>query len=133
MYKSKNHSKYSLKVHLVFVVKYRKKLLVDEVVVRKLKYKLSEIATRSNFRIEIMETDKNHIHLLIDYEPKVSIVQIVRRLKQESTAFLWKNFEGLLKKEFWKESTFWSDGYFVCSIGEGASYETIKKYIREQG
>ena len=133
MYKSKNHSKYSLKVHLVFVVKYRKKLLVDEVVVRKLKYKLSEIATRSNFRIEIMEIDKDHIHLLIDYEPKVSIVQIVRRLKQESTAFLWKNFEGLLKKEFWKERTFWSDGYFVCSIGEGASYETIKKYVREQG
>ena len=113
-------------------MKYRKKLLVDEVVVRKLKYKLSEIATRSNFRIEIMETDKNHIHLLIDYEPKVYVVQIVRRLKQESTAFLWKNFEGLLKKEFWKERTFWSDGYFVCSIGEGASYETIKKYIREQ-
>lgn len=71
MYKSKNHSKYSLKVHIVFVVKYRKKI--------------QQIADRSGFDIELMETDKDHIHLLIDYEPKVSILQIVRRLKQETT------------------------------------------------
>lgn len=39
---------------------------------------------------------------------------------------------GNLKKEFWKEHTFWSDGYFVCSIGE-ANPETIRKYIENQG
>ena len=62
----------------------------------------------------------------------MSILQIVRRLKQESTYDLWKVHEQELKKHFWKERTFWSDGYFVCSIGEGASYETIQEYIRSQ-
>lgn len=77
MYKSKNHSKYSLKVHLVSMIKYRKKL--------------------------------------------------------KTTFELWKVHVSYLKKYFWKEHTFWSDGYFACSIGEGASYNTIKKYIKNQG
>ena len=48
----------------------------------------------------MMETDKNHIHLLIDYEPKISILQIVRRLKQKSTIDLWKNYNDILSKYF---------------------------------
>ena len=80
-----------------------------------------------------METDKDHIHLLIDYAPKVSVLQIVRRLKQETTFELWKVHESYLKKHFWKERTFWSDGYFACSIGEGTSYDTIQEYIKNQG
>ena len=105
MYKSKNHSKYSLKVHLVFVVKYRKKLLNPEIDFF-IKQKFLQIAERSDFEIELMESDKDHIHLLIDYEPKVSILQIVRRLKQESTIDLWRVHENELKKYFWKERTF---------------------------
>ena len=42
------------------------------------------------------------------------------------------NFKKDLKREFWKENTFWSDGYFVCSIGE-ANNDTIRKYIENQG
>lgn len=74
MYKSKNHSKYSLKVHLVSMIKYRKKL--------------------------------------------------------KTTFELWKVHVSYLKKYFWKEHTFWSDGYFACSIGEGASYNTIKNTLK---
>ena len=132
MYKSKNHSKYSLKAHIVFVVKYRKKLINKDIDFF-LKTKLKQVEARSDFRIELMETDKDHIHLLVDYDPKVSILQIVRRLKQETTFELWKVHEDYLKKHFWKERTFWSDGYFVCSIGEGASYDTIQEYIKSQG
>lgn len=85
MYKSKNHSKYNLKAHLVFVVKYRKKLLTSNIE-NFVKHKFLQIAKHSNFNIELMEIDqKDHIHLLIDYEPKISILQIVRRLKQKST------------------------------------------------
>lgn len=70
MYKSKNHSKYSLKVHLVFVCKYRKPLLTNTSLVFTLKTKINQIAERSNFEVELMEVDTDHIHLLIDYEPK---------------------------------------------------------------
>lgn len=132
MYKTRNHSKYSLKAHLIFVVKYRKKLL-DLDIAFFVKAKFLQIAERSGFDIELMETDKDHIHLLIDYEPKASILQIVRRLKQESVYDLWKNYDSIIKKHFWKEKTVWSDGYFVCSVGEGASYDTIQKYIESHG
>ena len=79
-----------------------------------------------------MESDNNHIHLLLSYSPDVSITSIVRKLKQKSTIELWKKHKDYLKKCFWKEHTFWSDGYFVCSIGE-ANPETIRKYIENQG
>lgn len=77
-----------------------------------------------------METDLDHIHLLVEYDPTSSLVSIVRRLKQISTIDVWKKHD--LSKFLWKEKTFWSDGYFVCSIGN-ASAETIKKYIENQG
>ena len=124
MYQSKNHSKYSLKVHLVFVVKYRKKLINKDIDFF-LKTKIKQIEERSDFKVELMETDKDYIYLLIDYDLKVSVLQIVRRLKQEITFELWKVHESYLKKHFWKEYTFRSDRYFACSIGEGASYSTI--------
>lgn len=133
MYKSKNHSKFSLKAHLVFVTKYRKPLLKNNLIVTQLRLKLADIEARSDFSIELAEVDKGHIHILVDYEPKVSILQIIRRLKQETTFTLWRLFEEKLRKHYYKERTFWSDGYFVCSIGVGASYETIQKYISSQG
>lgn len=132
MYKRKNHAKYSLKVHLIFVVKYRKKLITPEISFF-IKTIFTRVADRSGFRIELMETGEDHIHMLIEYEPKLSVLQIVRRLKQESSVSLWKIHKNFLKTHFWKEHTFWSDGYFVCSIGEGASYEVIQKYIKSQG
>lgn len=75
MYKSKNHSKYSLKAYLVFTTKYRKKLFENQLLVFELKHKILEIADRSNFKVELMEVDKDHIHILIDYEPNISVVQ----------------------------------------------------------
>lgn len=132
MHKSKNHPKYSLKAHIVFVVKYRKKLINKDIDFF-LKTKIKQIEDRSDFRIEFVETDKDHVHLLVDYTPKVSILQIVRRLKQETAFGLWKAHENYLKRHFWQERTFWSDGYFACSIGEGVSYDTIQEYIESQG
>ena len=129
-YVSRNHSKYYLKVHLIFVCKYRKKLLInnfDNIV----KNIILEISYRSNFIIDILETDEDHIHMLISYPPKFSVTSIVRKLKQETTIYLWKNYPKFLSKHFWKEHTFWSDGYFACSIGE-ANPETIKRYIENQ-
>lgn len=56
----------------------------------------------------------------------------VRKLKQESTVFSWRLYDSMLRKYFWKEKTLWSDGYFVCSIGE-ANPNTVIEYIRNQG
>lgn len=86
----------------------------------------------SDFNIEVMETDKDHIHMMICSEPKLSPLQIVRRLKQMSTIAIWKKHENYLRHVSYKENTFWTDGYFVSSVGN-VCQETIKKYIENQG
>ena len=79
-----------------------------------------------------MESDKDHIHLLISYSSDISLTSIAGRLKQKSVHVLWNKHAQFLTHYFWKEHTFWSDGYFVCSIGE-ANPDTICKYIENQG
>jgi len=93
---------------------------------------MQSIASNSDFEIEVFESDIDHIHFLIRYIPRLSVTSIVRKLKQESTVAIWKRQKNILSKNFWKEHTFWSDGYFVCSIGE-ASPETVRQYILSQG
>lgn len=82
MYQSKNHSKYSLKVHLVFVVKYRKKLINKDIDFF-LKTKIKQIEERSDFKVELMETDKDHIHLLINYDPKSVFFKLLEDLNKK--------------------------------------------------
>jgi putative transposase len=129
-YQTRNHSKFLLKCHLIFVVKYRKKIIKG-----KIKDDLKNIlilAQTPDFRIEVMESDIDHIHFLIDYDPILSISMIVRHLKQTSSIEIWKRHEKYLKTQFWKHRTFWTKGYFVSSIGN-ASIDTISRYIDEQG
>ena len=130
-FQSTSSCRYLLQIHLIFVVKYRKKLLNES-----LKYdmlqKLFDISKRYDFEIKTMNSDIDHLHMLISMKPSISVSQIVRVLKQESTIYIWKKYKQLLKLHFWKEHTFWSDGYFVVSIGN-ANEKTIQKYIQEQG
>ncbi|GAI31421.1 unnamed protein product [marine sediment metagenome] len=79
-----------------------------------------------------MESDIDHIHFLIRYMPRLSITSIVRKLKQEATVAIFQKHSTFLRKHFWKERTLFSDGYFVCSIGE-APPEKIRQYIITQG
>jgi putative transposase len=123
--------KYSLKCHIVFCVKYRKKLLSRKHIADTTKETIIGCET-DDFRIQVMEVDKDHIHLLVDYTPDVSISQIVRLLKQMTTSKLWFCYEAELRQQFWKEQVFWSSGYFVCSTGD-ASTAVIAQYIAEQG
>ena len=75
-YETKNHSKFLLMYHVIFVCKYRKKIL--EPISEELKLIMSEISKESDFEILEMETDKHHIHFLIKSELKVGILSIVR-------------------------------------------------------
>lgn len=129
-YQTKSHCKYLIALHLILVVKYRKPLL-QERLGEFVKKALIDLSLSSDFRIEEMEIDKDHIHTLITIGTRYSIGQYVRRIKQVTTAKIWQSFP-YLKNQFWNEKTFWSDGYFVCSVGN-ASAETIRKYIQEQG
>jgi len=131
-YASKNHSKFLLICHLIFVCKYRKQLLVK--LGEQIKIIFTVIARTQNINIVEMEVDKDHIHLLVQYNPTQSILSIVRSFKQLSTYRIWRQNDNqfYLRKHFWKEKTFWSDGYFSCSIGN-VSREVIEQYIKSQG
>ena len=131
-YNTKNHSKYLLKYHMIFVVKYRKRLLKTPIS-DDMKLILTNISKRYDFEIDLMECgDEGHIHILVSTQPSVSPLQIVNRLKQMSTIEIWKLYGVYLRNQFWNERTFWSDGYFVSSIGN-VSEKTIKEYIEKQG
>jgi putative transposase len=126
-----NHSKHYLKAHIILVCKYRKKLLIGQLK-EDMHIILESIISNSDFTVEVYESDLDHYHFLIRYIPRLSISQIVRRLKQQSTYLIWQQHPISLQKQFWRKKQFWSSGYFACSIGE-ASPDTIKQYILSQG
>lgn len=120
-----------LKVHIVLVTKYRKQLLNGKIA-KVVKQRIEEVAKTHGFRIITMETDKDHIHLLLEYDTTDRVCDLVKIIKQQTTRFLWERYSTLLSRHFWNKRIFWSDGYFACSIGEVSS-ATIEKYIASQG
>jgi putative transposase len=75
-----------------------------------------------------METERDHIHLLIQYPPKECISNIAKILKQQSTWMMWQKYGEYLKTIYWNQRVFWSNGYFYASIGE-VSESTISNYM----
>lgn len=130
-YNRHNRQKYSLKVHIVLVTKYRKQLLKGSIA-DDVKQKIFDIANTRGYEIIAMETDKDHIHFLLSYDTTDRICDIVKTVKQETTYYLWQKYNSFLLKQYWKKKIFWPDGYFACSIGEVSS-ATIQKYIESQG
>lgn len=78
-----------------------------------IKAKIYEISENGEFIILAMESDIDHIHLMIQYLPKISISYIIQKIKQITIFYVWRNkkFELFLKQNFWKEKTFWTDGF----------------------
>ena len=130
-YNRHNRRKYSLKVHIGLVTKYRKQLLKGSIV-DDVKQEILHIANTRGYEIIAIETDKDHIHFLLSYDTADRVCDIVKIIKQETAYHLWQKYSSVLSRQYWKEKTFWSDGYFACSIGEVSS-ATIKKYIESQG
>lgn len=84
--------KFTLKCHIVFCVKYRKKLLSRPCIASTVKNIILENQTK-DFTVQVMEVVKDHIHLLIDYSPDVSVAQIVRSLKQITNLAVWRSHQ----------------------------------------
>ena len=115
----------------MLVCKYRKKLLVGEMNTF-IKNIIYEIESKSDFTIIEMQSDIDHIHIMLQHIPRISISSIVNRIKSITTHRIWEKHSNYLQKTILERKNFWSDGYFVCSIGE-ASPETIRNYIANQG
>ena len=126
--RSGRHCVFCLHTHLVFVTKYRKKIFTPKII-KRLKEIMFSICEDFESELIELEGENDHIHLLINYPPKVSVAKLVNSLKGVSSRFLRREFPEL-KSYYWKNQ-FLSPSYFAGSCG-GASIDVIKKYIESQ-
>jgi putative transposase len=120
---------FCMHVHLVFVAKYRKKVFTKSIL------QALENIFRSvcmDFEAQLIEFDgkKDHVHLLVNYPPKISISRLVNSLKGVSSRLLRKQKHPQVQKAFWK-GVLWSPSYFAGSCG-GATLDVIRQYIENQ-
>ena len=96
-WKSKNRHKYLLQYHIIFVCKYRKKLLMSKQISDDIKQFSYEICQKHKVIIRYMQTDKDHIHYMIETEPTMSISKIVNLMKSYTTYHIWKRYPDYLR------------------------------------
>ena len=125
-FKSNKNIVYNCQYHVIWCVKYRRKVLVDEVDNR-LKEILHQVAQDVRCEIEEIQTDRDHVHLLISCDPQFGIHQVVKRMKGRSSKLLRDEFP-FLKSRI---PSLWTNSYFVATVG-GAPLSVIKQYIRDQ-
>jgi len=125
-----NHCAYDTHHHIVFPVKYRKALLDNEITLAIVKI-AKEIRKKYEIDFEKIGCDKDHIHILASFHPKYGGSEIVRKFKSITAKQLFLRFPNL-KKDLWG-GEFWSDGYYLGTVGERSNWNTVKKYIENQG
>ncbi|WP_027147130.1 IS200/IS605 family transposase [Methylobacter marinus] len=123
------HCVFMLHVHLVFVTKYRKAAFTDAMLTS-LKNYFEKVCDDFECSIEEFNGEKDHVHLLIYYPPKVSISKLVNSLKGVSSRMLRKDYANELNRIYWK-GVLWSPSYFAGSVG-GAPLSVLKQYIEQQ-
>ena len=128
-YRQGSHTKYDNKYHIVWITKYRKKILRDEI-----GYRLREIIRQvcSADKVEILKGSigLDHIHMLLEIPPHIAVSRVVQHLKGESSRKLQMEFPQL-GKQFWGQHM-WAIGYFCVTTGT-VTETAISQYIEEQG
>lgn len=120
---------YSIQYHIVWCVKYRHKVLNGQVETRLIEI-LGQIASDNGFQIVEINTDKDHIHLLVNCSPQHYIPNMMKALKGVSARLLMKEFGDSLKKKLWG-GHLWNPSYFVATVSEHTE-EQIRTYIKNQ-
>lgn len=123
------HCVFNMHVHLVFVTKYRRGVFTAEI----LSYMRGIFeGVCKDFEAELIEFDgeHDHVHLLVNYPPKVAVSNLVNSLKGVSSRMIRKKNYPSIQKKLWG-SMLWSPSYFTGSCG-GAPIAIIRKYIEQQ-
>ncbi|MEK7835063.1 MAG: IS200/IS605 family transposase [Pseudomonadota bacterium] len=125
-----SHCAWQIHYHAVFPVKYRRGLL-DEGVVEIITQTAMEIQERYDIEFEQIGCDHDHIHLLCSAHPKVAPGQIVRVFKSITARELFRR-KPELKRALWG-GEFWTDGYYVATVGERGDWNVVERYVKSQG
>lgn len=126
VYCSSDHLTYSCQYHVVFCPKYRRKILVGKYKERVIEV-FKEVAAKRNFKIIEMEVMPDHVHLLIDCNPKFGICKCVCQLKDTSSRVLRSEFPELTTRL----PSLWTRSSFISSVG-ATSLDVVKEYIENQ-
>ena len=129
-FKKQGHCVYYSRYHLVFVTKYRRKVLKRGMGIF-LKIKIKEVEKLyPDLAILESNTDDDHVHILMSIPPKISVSKVVNIIKSNTGKSMRKKFP-FLDKVYWEEDGIWSGGYFMSTVGVNESI--IRKYIEHQG
>jgi putative transposase len=120
---------YSLSIHLVLIAKYKGKV-INAQILQRLREIFADICQKWDCELKEFNGELDHVHLLIDINPKVQISAFANNLKTVSSRLIRKEFSEHCAR-FYKKPVFWKIGYFVSST-EGASLETVKRYIQQE-
>ena len=127
-YRKLSHTVYQCNYHIVFVPKYRYRILegkVKEIVEQKLR----QISEWYDVIIEELSVQPDHIHMMVSIPPKLSVSEYMGILKGKSAIHLFKTRRRLKEKPYWGNH-FWARGYFVTTVG--IDEEVIRRYIQYQ-
>ena len=127
--RSSRHCTFNLHVHLVFVTKYRRNVFT-KAILDHLFIIFKKVC--NDFDADLVECngEKDHVHLLINYPPKIALSNLVNSLKGVSSRLIRKKKYPEVESKLWKDA-FWSPSYFAASCG-GAPISIIRKYIEQQ-
>jgi len=124
---SLNHSRWECKYHVVFIPKYRRKILFGQI-----RKDLAEIfhrlARQKECEIEEGHIMGDHVHMMISIPPKYAVSQIVGFIKGKSAIHIARTYSG--RKKNFVGQKFWARGYFVSTVGRDE--KVIREYIRHQ-
>lgn len=123
------HSVYLLNYHLVMVIKYRRKVINDEVS-EYLKHQFVRVGEFYGVTLQEWNHDVDHVHVLFRATPHTEIAKFLNAYKSSSSRMVKKKFPEITQY-LWK-SAFWTQSYCLISTG-GAPFEVVKKYIENQG
>ena len=127
-YRKGSHTRYDLKVHIVWVTKYRKSILVGEVA-KRVRQLIREICLSNEVQIVKGHVSKDHIHMLVSYPPRLSVSKLVQYLKGKTSRKMLQEYSEIRRK-FWGNHI-WARGYFVVSTGN-VTDKLISDYISNQ-
>ncbi len=124
------HCSYRIRYHLVFVVKYRKDL-IDEEIFEYMKNVCKGIQERYFIWFEALGHEENHVHLVVEAAPRYSPSNVIQICKSILARQVFKRFPKI-KEELWG-GEFWTDGGHVDTVGDGRALTAVKNYVLNQG
>jgi putative transposase len=129
-YKKSYRSVYNLTAHFVFVTKYRRKVLTNELL-NALGESFKSILETRECKLVEFNGESDHVHLIVSYKPELSVSNLVANLKSTSSKQLWQKFPEVLARTYWGKRVLWTGSYFVSSCG-GVTIEQLRKYVESQ-